>query len=72
MVGDTLLISAVMEEAKREIETYFPPGKWYRFDDHNSVYKGNMVISAGEDEQVPVFVRGGAAFATRDRIRRSR
>ena len=72
MVGDSLLISAVMEEGKREVETYFPPGNWFRLDDHENVYKNNMIVSAGEDEQVPTFIRGGTSFAVRDRIRRSR
>ena len=72
MVGDSLLISAVMEEGKREVETYFPPGNWFRLDDHENVYKNNMIVSAGEEEQVPTFIRGGTSFAVRDRIRRSR
>ena len=72
MVGDSILVSPVMEEEKREVDTYFPPGKWFRFDDHQNSYQGNMIISAGEDEQVPVFIRAGSAFAVRDRIRRSR
>jgi len=71
MVGDSLLISAVMEEGKREVETYFPPGNWFRLDDHENVYKNNMIVSAGEEEQVPTFIRGGTSFAVRDRIRRS-
>jgi alpha 1,3-glucosidase len=71
MVGDSLLISAVMEEGKLEVETYFPPGNWFRLDDHENVYKNNMIVSAGEEEQVPTFIRGGTSFAVRDRIRRS-
>ena len=73
MVGNTLLVAPVMDEEKRDVEAYFPPGQpWYRVDDHERVYRGNLLVSAGEEEQVPVFIRGGAAFAMRDRIRRSR
>ena len=73
MVGNTLLVAPVMDEEKRDVEAYFPPGQpWYRIDDHERVYHGNLLVSADVEEQVPVFIRGGAAFAMRDRIRRSR
>merc|ERR1711935_304763 len=72
MVGNTLLVAPVMDEEKRDVEAYFPPGQpWYRIDDHERVYHGNLLVSADVEEQVPVFIRGGAAFAMRDRIRRS-
>ena len=72
MVGDSLLISPIFEEQKQDVETYFPPGIWYRLDDHDNTYSGNMIITATVDEVIPTFIRGGTSFAIRDRIRRSR
>ena len=62
MLGDVLLISPVLEEGKREVETYFPPGIWFRLDDFNGSYNGNRIISAGEDEPIPTFIKGFIQF----------
>ncbi|CBY08906.1 unnamed protein product [Oikopleura dioica] len=73
MLGDTLLVAPVMDEGKRDLEVYFPGGdKFFRLDYHEApAYSGNTVISAGEDEQIPVFIKAGRVFASKERIRRS-
>ena len=73
MLGDTLLVIPVIEEGQRQVDAFFPAGdKWYQLDHHETdAYHTEATISAGEDEDIPTFIRGGSLFVVRDRIRRS-
>lgn len=41
MVGDTLLVSPVLEQGATSLAAYFPPGTWH------SLWEDGQVIDAG-------------------------
>jgi alpha-glucosidase len=64
-VGPNLLIAPVVQPGKAEREVYLPAGEW--FDVRTGVRDrgpGHILVSAGLDEGLPVFARGGSIVPT--------
>ncbi len=61
MLGDSLLISPVLEEGARFVEAYFPAGKWYNIFTLEALSsQGEWMTLPAELEEVNVHVAGGS------------
>lgn len=66
LFGDDILVSPVLEQAKEEVQTYLPEGKWYHYWD-NEVYDGrNSYDISAPLERIPFFVREGTVLPLRE------
>ena len=68
MLGDSLLISPVLEEGARSVEAYFPKGKWYNLFDYSKVVEsaGEKVTVDAELEEVNVHIKAGSIIAMQE------
>lgn len=62
MFGDKILVSPVLNRSKREVETYFPEGRWYDFRD-NQLFEGKstQIVDAPLSE-IPFFIKAGTVL----------
>jgi alpha-D-xyloside xylohydrolase len=68
MVGDSVLVSPVLEKYHRAVQAYFPKGLWYDFQS-----KSLLMNSAGESKtlktgltDIQVHIRGGSILPLQD------
>jgi alpha-glucosidase (family GH31 glycosyl hydrolase) len=60
MLGDSILISPVLQDQARDVDAYFPTGKWYNlFTLENFESAGEVVNLATELEEANAHLRGG-------------
>jgi alpha-glucosidase len=66
MFGDQILVSPVLDKNKREVQTYFPKGRWYDFQT-NSMYEGKNTHAIDAPlEKIPFFIKGGTVLPLRE------
>jgi alpha-glucosidase len=65
MFGDNLLVAPVMVDGDRRKEVTIPPGLWYDCWSGEGVQGPKTITVAAPLDRLPLFVRGGAAIATR-------
>lgn len=60
MLGDTVLISPVLQDQARDVDAYFPAGKWYNLFTLESLESAGEVVNlATELEEANAHLRGG-------------
>lgn len=62
LLGDELLVAPVVEEGARTRRVWFPPGTWYSYWDETAWQGPGYQEVPAPLEQIPLFVRGGAAL----------
>lgn len=62
MLGRDLLVAPVITEGAREREVYLPEGSWWHLFEERWYEGGQWQTIAAPLEQIPVFVREGAAI----------
>jgi alpha-glucosidase len=67
MLGDSLLVSPVMDEGQTQKAVYLPPGKWFDYRTDRP-YDGGSAVTVETDSKtwgdLPMFVRSGSIVAT--------
>ncbi|GMH84394.1 hypothetical protein TL16_g09911 [Triparma laevis f. inornata] len=60
MLGDSVLISPVLQDQARDVDAYFPAGKWYNLFTLESLESAGEVVNlATELEEANAHLRGG-------------
>ena len=70
IVGQSLLVSPVLEDDPDEVEVVKPPGKWYRYPSGDELTEETTTIEVSLSD-VPVFLRGGKIITTFSRVAKS-
>lgn len=66
LFGDDILVSPVLQQGKKEVDTYLPGGTWYHFRD-NKKYEGEHHYTIPAPiKQIPFFVREGTILPLRE------
>ncbi|MDZ7683388.1 MAG: glycoside hydrolase family 31 protein [Fodinibius sp.] len=66
MFGDQILVSPVLDNKKRAVETYFPDGRWYDYRT-NEVFGGPDTAAVDAPlAEIPFFVKGGTVLPLRE------
>lgn len=77
MVGDSLLVSPVVEQGASEVEAYFPTGKWFSFEGSQVIIGPSIKKLAAPLGSIPLHIRAGKIVPTQryhlttDRVRKS-
>jgi len=71
LIGAALLVAPVLEEGATSVQVYFPAGRWYDTTDNTLVTGPLSATVQAPIDKTPVFQRGGAIIARKERVRRS-
>lgn len=78
MLGESLMVAAVLEKGARTVDTYFPSlngvkdaDLWYDSDDYRKINKVGWESLPVDSHKIPVFQRGGTIIPKKERIRRA-
>ncbi|KAJ3391269.1 hypothetical protein HDU92_009129 [Lobulomyces angularis] len=73
MLGDTILVKAVVNETSPSVKVYLPQGKWYDYTEYNAIDrpKDGLINYDTPTDKIPIFLRGGSILTRRERMRRS-
>ncbi|NGP89197.1 glycoside hydrolase family 31 protein [Fodinibius halophilus] len=64
--GDQIMVSPVLDKDQREVETYFPKGRWYDYRTHE-LYEGPVSQTVEAPlEEIPFFVKEGTVLPLRE------
>lgn len=63
MVGDSILVSPVLESGKTKKLVYLPSGKWYQINTAN-IYKEGYHIASAHLDTCPTFIKAGSIIPT--------
>lgn len=66
LFGEDILVSPVVQQGKKEVETYLPKGDWFHYWDNKKYEGGAHYNIPAPIKQIPFFIRAGSVVPLRE------
>jgi alpha-glucosidase len=62
LLGDALLVAAILEEGRTQRNVYLPEGTWVDWHTHETLRGGRWLTAQAPIDRIPLYARGGAVI----------